>query len=135
MSLASTRTRPACQPEEHSGLNPAEVAGDAAVERAARLFRTLGDPARLRLLSMLSVREVCVTEAAEAAGEEISTVSQRLRVLRAEGLVKRRRQGKHILYGLADGHVFELMANALAHAAEPAVAHAVRNRKERRDGA
>ena len=52
-------------------------------------------------------------------GEDISTISQRLRVLRNEGLVSRRRQGKHIVYGLADQHVVELIANALAHAAEP----------------
>jgi ArsR family transcriptional regulator len=71
------------------------------------------------LLVFLTRGEACVTEVAEAEGDEISTVSQRLRVLRNEGLVSRRRQGKHIVYGLADQHVVDMIFNALEHAAEP----------------
>jgi hypothetical protein len=52
------------------------------------------------------------------AGEKFSTVSQRLRVLRAEGLVVRRRAGVHLHYRLSDRHVADLVANALAHATE-----------------
>ena len=60
-----------------------------------------------------------MTEVADAEGEELSTISQRLRVLRNEGLLSRRRKGKHIQYGLADQHVVDLVFNALAHASEP----------------
>ena len=100
-----------------AGRGPAPVSGEA-IERASRIFRALGDPARLRLLEFLTRGEACVTDVAAAAGDEISTVSQRLRVLRAEGLVSRRRQGKHIVYGLADQHVVDLIFNALEHATE-----------------
>ena len=93
--------------------------GEAAVERASRIFRALGDGPRLRMLVRLAGREACVSDVAEAEGEEISTISQRLRVLRNEGLVSRRRQGKRIVYGLADQHVVDLIRNALAHASEP----------------
>jgi DNA-binding transcriptional ArsR family regulator len=48
----------------------------------------------------------------------MSTISQRLRILRAENIVVRRRQGKHILYGLVDTHVKDLILNALAHSEE-----------------
>jgi DNA-binding transcriptional ArsR family regulator len=78
----------------------------------------MGDPARLRILEMLAERELCVTEIVETLGEKFSTVSQRLRLLRTEGLVLRRRKGTHIFYGLADRHVADLLQNALAHAAE-----------------
>jgi ArsR family transcriptional regulator, lead/cadmium/zinc/bismuth-responsive transcriptional repressor len=78
----------------------------------------MGDSPRLRMLEMLSVREYCVTEIVEAMEEKFSTVSQRLRLLRTEGLVARRRKGTHIYYGLADRHVADLIHNALAHAAE-----------------
>ena len=78
----------------------------------------MGDPPRLRILEMLAERELCVTEIVETLGEKFSTVSQRLRLLRTEGLVLRRRKGTHIFYGLADRHVAELLQNALAHAAE-----------------
>jgi ArsR family transcriptional regulator, lead/cadmium/zinc/bismuth-responsive transcriptional repressor len=89
-----------------------------ALERAAGLFRAAGDVARLRLLELLSQREWCVSELAEALGEGVSTVSQRLRVLRAEHLVVRRREGKHVHYALVDHHVVDLIRAALAHAEE-----------------
>ena len=53
-----------------------------------------------------------------ALGEKFSTVSQRLRTLRTEGLVKRRRAGNHLFYALSDRHVADLVQNALAHADE-----------------
>jgi ArsR family transcriptional regulator, lead/cadmium/zinc/bismuth-responsive transcriptional repressor len=110
---------PGCRPEDHGAQRePVAVSGDA-VERAARFFRALGEPSRLRLLVFLTRGEACVSEVAAAEGDEISTVSQRLRVLRSEGLVSRRRQGKHIVYRLADQHVVDMIFNALEHAAEP----------------
>jgi DNA-binding transcriptional ArsR family regulator len=45
----------------------------------------------------------------------LSTVSQRLKVLRAERLITRRRVGKHIYYSLADEHIKGLVRNALEH--------------------
>jgi DNA-binding transcriptional ArsR family regulator len=91
---------------------------DAALERASRLFRAIGEPARLRLLSRLAQGEMCVTELAASEKESLSTISQRLRVLRSENLIIRRRRGKHINYLLADQHVMDLVFNALAHATE-----------------
>ncbi len=90
------------------------------VERAASILRAMGDTARLRLLERLSVQELCVSEIAAASDEGLSTISQRLKTLRSEGLVSRRRQGKHIYYRLADEHVAELLNAVLAHAAEDA---------------
>jgi ArsR family transcriptional regulator, lead/cadmium/zinc/bismuth-responsive transcriptional repressor len=92
--------------------------GQEAIERAARLFRALGDGPRLRILNLLVAGEVCVGEVVTAFGEKFSTVSQRLRVLRTEGLVTRRRDGAHVFYALADAHVKDLVTNALAHATE-----------------
>ena len=90
-----------------------------ALERAASLFRACGDPARLRLLEVLSLGEQNVTDLAELSDEGLSTISQRLRLLRAEGLVSRRREGKHIYYGLHDSHVRELIKSAFEHAMHP----------------
>ena len=87
-------------------------------EQAARFFRALGDPSRLRVVAELAGRELCVSEIAELTGESLSSVSQRLRVLRAEGLVTRRRDGKHIHYALRDDHVSALIANGIEHATE-----------------
>lgn len=93
--------------------------GAAAFERAAALFRAVGEVSRLRLLHQIDAGEWCVTELAAASATKLSTVSQQLRILHAQRLVKRRRSGKHIYYSLADEHVRGLVRAALDHASEP----------------
>jgi DNA-binding transcriptional ArsR family regulator len=90
----------------------------ASLERAAQLFRAMGDGPRLRILDLLRDGELCVTEIVASSKEKFSTVSQRLRILRSEGLISRRRDGKHLFYALADRHVADLIHNAVAHASE-----------------
>ena len=104
------------EPGDRSG---GALVAEATVERAAAIFSAVGDPARLRLLERLARGgEHCVSELAEASGDAMSTVSQRLRLLRAEKLVGRRREGKHVYYALADEHVRALIFAGLEHAAE-----------------
>jgi len=108
---------PSCKDGDHApAARPS--ADPAALDRAARLFRAMGDGPRLRILDYLAHGECCVTELVSTLGEKFPTVSQRLRVLRSEGLVARRRVGTHVYYALADRHVAHLVANALAHAGE-----------------
>lgn len=109
---------PECSGSGHANTPSGIPVRDEALERAARLFRALGEVPRLRLLALLGQGERCVTELAEAEGEDLSTISQRLRVLRGEDLVRRRRAGKHINYSLKDQHIVDLLFNALAHASE-----------------
>jgi DNA-binding transcriptional ArsR family regulator len=90
----------------------------AAIERAARLFRAIGDEARLRLLARLATGASDVSELAAVEAESLSTISQRLRVLRAENLLVRRRDGRHIIYALADDHVIDIVRSAIEHAEE-----------------
>lgn len=118
MKEINTDTQPCLpnDPEHRRRLLP--PVDDASIEVAARIFRAMGDPPRLRTLAMLAQGEACVSEIAAATNEELSTISQRLRVLRSENLLTRRRQGKHILYSLADQHVAGLIFNALAHSTE-----------------
>jgi ArsR family transcriptional regulator len=89
-----------------------------ALEKASNMFRAMGDPSRLRLLYLLVQKEWCVGDLVETLQEKFSTVSQRLRLLRSEGLVRRRRQGTHLYYVIQDRHVADLIHNALAHAKE-----------------
>ena len=97
-----------------------------SLETAARLFRALGDEARLRLLARLARGPACVTDLANAEGESLPTISQRIRVLRNERLVTRRREGRHITYALADDHVLAIVQAGFDHAAER---HARRSRE------
>src|SRR5260221_1494088 len=116
---ADAQSDATCDPTEHEHVEKPQPAIDpSAFERAARIFRAAGDMERLRLLEHLSHGECCVTELAEALHEGLSTISQRLRLLRVDGMVKRRRERTHIYYSLADEHVAALIANTLAHASE-----------------
>ena len=107
---------PSCCGNEHDH-QPVKF-DDSACERAAAIFRALGDPQRLRLLIMLEARACCVSELAEALGEPLPAISQRLRVLKSERVVRSRREGKHVFYSLADGHISRLVTNGVMHAME-----------------
>jgi ArsR family transcriptional regulator, lead/cadmium/zinc/bismuth-responsive transcriptional repressor len=119
-----------CGPHAAGRPHGPEVS-DSAFERAAALFRAAGDLARLRLLHRLDAGECCVTELADASETKLATLSQQLRVLRAERMVKRRREGKHIYYSLADDHVRELIRTALDHAGEPAAVTSIPQGKKK----
>jgi DNA-binding transcriptional ArsR family regulator len=106
-----------CSHLEHAN-RPISLPLQRDIDRAAALFRAMGEPSRLRLLALLDLGESCVGDIAESLADKLSTVSQRLKVLRAEGLLNRRRDGKHLFYSLADNHVSSLLRNALAHASE-----------------
>jgi len=108
----------ACDGEGHPPRAPRVPVDPALLERAAAMFRAAGDPARLRILEHLLSGSCCVSELAEALDEQLSTMSQRLRLLRESRLVSRTRDGKHVYYALADNHVAELIQNVLDHASE-----------------
>ena len=95
----------------------------AVIERAAGMLRAGGDPARLRILELLLTGEHQVSEIAELTNAEMSTTSQRLRVLLNEDLVARRRNGRDMFYRLADAHVETLIRNVLDHADPAASIH------------
>ena len=105
-----------CQAGDHEA-QPLAIDFDAC-QRAAAIFRALGDPQRLRILVMLEGSERCVSEMSDVLGDSMPAISQRLRLLRAERIVRTRRDGKHVYYALADEHISRLVTNALMHALE-----------------
>ncbi|EAP98710.1 transcriptional repressor SmtB [Janibacter sp. HTCC2649] len=88
------------------------------LNRAAAMFKLLGDPTRARLLfALLEAGELCVCDLAAATGTQEATVSQSLRMLRASGVVTGRRQGRLVFYRLADAHVRMLLDLTREHIA------------------
>ncbi|MBM4437189.1 MAG: helix-turn-helix transcriptional regulator [Actinobacteria bacterium] len=81
----------------------------------AETFRALADSTRARLVCLLMGREMFVTDLAERLGVSESAVSQHLRVLRAQGLVRFRRSGQHVYYTLADEHIEQIIGIGLEH--------------------
>jgi DNA-binding transcriptional ArsR family regulator len=88
------------------------------LEGAAGLGAALGDAERLRLLELLLDGRHCVSELAEETAAGLSSVSQRLKILAAAGLVSRTREGRHVYYALADEHVRQILLQLFAHASE-----------------
>jgi len=80
----------------------------------AEFFRTLGHPARIRILELLTVAEHSVGELQAEVGLESSHMSQQLAVLRRAGVVVARKHGNSVIYSLASPDIAELMAVARA---------------------
>ncbi|MEP7089104.1 MAG: metalloregulator ArsR/SmtB family transcription factor [Nocardioidaceae bacterium] len=78
----------------------------------AGFFRTLGHPARIRVLELLSERDLPVHELLAAIEIEPSNLSQQLSVLRMAGLVRQRREGPEVIYSLALPEVRDLLMTA-----------------------
>ena len=79
----------------------------------AKGFTALGDPVRLRLLSMLAAApsgEVCVCEFVEPLGKSQPTVSHHLKILADTGLVSGQRRGKWVWYSLVPDRLAALRA-------------------------
>ncbi|WP_346839701.1 metalloregulator ArsR/SmtB family transcription factor [Microbulbifer sp. SAOS-129_SWC] len=81
----------------------------ASAGEAALMLRSLGNPDRLMLLCQLSQEELCVGEIETRLDIRQPSLSQQLGVLRREGLVTTRRDGKNIYYRVADQRVLALL--------------------------
>ncbi|CAM5355351.1 MULTISPECIES: ArsR/SmtB family transcription factor [Streptomyces] len=75
----------------------------------AEFFKTLGHPARIRVLELLSEREHAVAEMLPEVGIEPAHLSQQLAVLRRANLVKTRKEGSTVYYSLTSPKVAELL--------------------------
>jgi DNA-binding transcriptional ArsR family regulator len=87
----------------------------SSANRLAELFKALGDPTRLRIISLLLEHEVCVHSLEMTLGMTQSAISHQLRFLRQMGLVRYRKQGRHVFYALDDEHVRVIFAQGLLH--------------------
>lgn len=98
-----------CQPLLSGFINPEEAAPIAAI------FRVLGEPARLQLLSLIANQpkgEACVCELTEPLGLTQPTVSHHLKVMYEAGLLDKERRGTWIYYRLVPESL-EALRNAL----------------------
>ena len=88
------------------------------MEQIAELFKGFGDPTRVHILSLLTERELCVTDIAEAVELSQSAISHQLRILKQMHLNTFRREGKNSLNSLADDHVKTILEMGLEHVLE-----------------
>ncbi|GEP49141.1 MULTISPECIES: ArsR/SmtB family transcription factor [Micrococcales] len=102
-----------CVPRITASITPEEA------ERSARVFKAIGDPTRVMLLSLIAGTEggeACICDLIEPVGLSQGTVSHHMKLLTDAGLVTREQRGKWAYFALNDG-ALEAAADALRPAA------------------
>ncbi|MCR5108608.1 MAG: metalloregulator ArsR/SmtB family transcription factor [Lachnospiraceae bacterium] len=84
----------------------------------AELFKVFGDSTRIRILFALLKTDICVCDLAETLNMTQSAVSHQLKILKQARLVKSRREGKQVIYFLADEHVRTIIDQGREHIEE-----------------
>ena len=84
----------------------------------AELFKAFGDTTRIRILFALFEADICVCDLAASLGMTQSAISHQLRLLKQARLVNGRREGKQIVYFLADEHVRTIIQQGMDHIME-----------------
>jgi ArsR family transcriptional regulator len=86
--------------------------------KLSEFFRVFGDTTRIRILYALLDSEKCVLDISQELNVSQSAVSHQLQTLRANKLVKYRREGKTVFYSLADSHIFSIINQGMEHIEE-----------------
>ncbi len=95
-----------------------EMPCDERLYDLAELFKVFGDSTRIKILYALFEAELCVCDMAQLLGLSQTAVSHQLRVLKANKLVRFRREGKIVFYSLADEHVRRIIGQGMEHICE-----------------
>jgi len=88
------------------------VGSEPLYKLKAEFFKTLGHPARIRILELLAIEDRSVGELLPEIGIESSNLSQQLGVLRRAGVVDARKDGNTVIYSIATPDIAELLAVA-----------------------
>ena len=84
----------------------------------SEFFKILGNPTRLKIISLLSVEDLCVCDISQALELNQTTISNQLRILRANNIVKYQKEGKMARYSLTDSHIEMIYKVGLEHILE-----------------
>lgn len=95
-----------------------QMPDDETLYDLADFFRIFADSTRIKILYALFESEMCVYDIAQLLNMTQSAISHQLRALKQSKLVKYRREGKTVLYSLADGHVRTIMDQGMEHIGE-----------------
>ena len=106
---------PSCEVRHFNIADIEQLLPREKAQRMAEFFSFLGDPNRLRILSLLAKEELCVCDLADSLGMSESAVSHQMRNLRAMRLVGYQKRGRKVFYHLADHHILELYQAVADH--------------------
>lgn len=107
--MTAASTLPVAAPQSGAACCPALVREAAEPETArdlARVFKALGDPTRVQLLSLVAAHdgaEACVCDLTDPVGLSQPTVSHHLKILVDAGLLAREQRGRWAYYSVVPG--------------------------------
>jgi ArsR family transcriptional regulator len=104
--------------EDKVKLLSGQMPGEDELCDLAELFKVFGDSTRIRILFALFEADICVCDLAASLGMTQSAISHQLRLLKQALLVNGRREGKQIVYFLADEHVRTIIQQGMDHIME-----------------
>lgn len=84
----------------------------------SEFFKIFGNSTRLKIISLLCVEDLCVCDICDALELNQTTVSNQLRILRANNIVKYQKEGKMARYSLTDLHIEMIYKIGLEHILE-----------------
>ena len=87
-------------------------------QELSEFFKIFGNPTRLKIISLLAVDDLCVCDICEALDLNQTTVSNQLRILRSNNIVKYQKEGKMARYSLTDLHIEMIYKVGLEHILE-----------------
>lgn len=99
-------------------VNNMELLNEETVINLAEFFKVFGDSTRIKIIHVLSQKEMCVCDIAELLNLTQSATSHQLRFLRQNKLVHSRKVGKMVYYSLDDEHITEIFNQGLEHIGE-----------------
>lgn len=82
---------------------------ETEIDRFAEILKVLGSPARLRIVNILTQREMTVSQICESTGLKQSLVSQQLKTLRLNSIVQRRKEVPRVYYSLREKNVINVL--------------------------
>ncbi|WP_295723177.1 helix-turn-helix transcriptional regulator [uncultured Methanobrevibacter sp.] len=87
-------------------------------QELSEFFKIFGNSTRLKIISLLSYEDLCVCDICETLNLNQNTVSNQLRILRTNNIVKYKKEGKMARYSLTDIHIEMIYKIGLEHTLE-----------------
>ncbi len=95
-----------------------QLPAESIIYDLTEVFKVFGDPTRAKIMCLLSLTPLFVSQISEVLNMSLSSVSHQLRILRNAKLVKGDKKGKEVLYSLDDDHVMKIINLTLTHVSE-----------------
>ena len=112
-----SETRPVINSELVDSMSQ-RLIDERSLMNLSDFFKLFADESRLKILYLLTMNEMCVSDIAATLNMNQSTVSHQLKTLRNSRIVKYRRDAKIVYYSLDDDHIGQIILQGMLHVSD-----------------